>query len=226
MSSLGQYRSAELRRRGGVCQTVRIATKEVADGRRSLLEQVLSSPQVGIMGVGVVCPEANAPHLVKELASAESLLPVPKRWCFISKFCESLAKVTARTASSRSRSQMALSKPRTLRLMRLCDWGSDVLSMGPSARWLWKRRAFSAIINCSAQEYETSSTTKTDAVHCEKIEGGCLNNTTFPVQYSRVGLKLAGAEPSEGMAEARSAALWGHWVADADRGAGPTVTGG
>ena len=28
------------------------------------------------------------------------------------------------------------------------------------------------------------------------------------------------------MIEARSAALWGHWVTDADRGAGLTVTGG
>ena len=28
------------------------------------------------------------------------------------------------------------------------------------------------------------------------------------------------------MVETRSAALWGHWVADADRGAGLTVTGG
>ena len=58
------------------------------------------------------------------------------------------------------------------------------------------------------------------------MEGGCQNNTTFAVECSRVGLKFEGGEPSEGVAEARSAALWGHWVTDADRGAGLTVTGG
>ena len=46
------------------------------------------------------------------------------------------------------------------------------------------------------------------------------------MEYSRVGLKFQGGEPSEGMVEARSAALWGHWVADAGRGAGLPVTGG
>ena len=34
-------------------------------GRKSLPEQVLSSPQVGVMGVGVVPPETDAPHLIK-----------------------------------------------------------------------------------------------------------------------------------------------------------------
>ena len=58
------------------------------------------------------------------------------------------------------------------------------------------------------------------------MEGGCQNNTTFPVEYSSVGLKFGGGEPSAGMVEAHSAALRGHWVADADRGAGLTVTGG
>ena len=48
-----------------MCQHVNIVAKEVADGRKSLPEQVLSSPQVGVTGVRVVRPEANAPHLVK-----------------------------------------------------------------------------------------------------------------------------------------------------------------
>ena len=58
------------------------------------------------------------------------------------------------------------------------------------------------------------------------MEGGSQNNTTFAVEYSRVGLQFEGGEPSEGMVEARSAALWGHWVADAERVAGLTVTSG
>ena len=36
--------------------------------------------------------------------------------------------------------------------------------------------------------------------------------------------KTEGGEPSEGTVEARSASLWGHWVADARRGVGPMVT--
>ena len=58
------------------------------------------------------------------------------------------------------------------------------------------------------------------------MEGCCQNNTTLPVEYSRVWLKIEGAEPSEGMIDARCAALWGHWVADAGRGVRLTVTGG
>ena len=131
-----------------------------------------------------------------------------------------------KTAFSRSRSQKALSKPRMLHPMRLGDWGSDVLSMSASARLSWKRHAFSAIIKRSAPDYKTSSTTNADAVHCEKNEGGRQHSTTFPGEYSRVGLKFEGGEPSEGMVEAGSAVLWGHRVADADRGAGRTATGG
>ena len=40
--------------------------KEVADGRKRLPEQVISPPQSGVMGVGFVCAEANAPHRVKK----------------------------------------------------------------------------------------------------------------------------------------------------------------
>ena len=58
------------------------------------------------------------------------------------------------------------------------------------------------------------------------MERGCLNNTMFPVEYSCIGLQIDGIEPSEGMVEARSAALWGNCVAGADRGTGLTVTGG
>ena len=47
-------------------------------------------------------------------------------------------------------------------------------------------------------------------VPLQKKKGGCQNNTTFPVEYSHVGLEFEGRELSEGMGEARSAALWGH----------------
>ena len=65
LNSARQHRSAELRGRGEVCRPERIVAKEVADSRKGLPEQVISSPQVGAMGVEVVLPEANAQHLVK-----------------------------------------------------------------------------------------------------------------------------------------------------------------
>ena len=45
---------------------VRDVGTEVADGRKSLLEQVISSSQAGAVGVGVVRPETNGPHRIKK----------------------------------------------------------------------------------------------------------------------------------------------------------------
>ena len=206
-----------------MCKRVHIVTKEVADGTKSLPVQVLFSPQVAVMGVGSF---AWSPRTwPKGLASAKRLIPVPKKWRFISWFCEHLATVPARTVFSHSHSKPALSKPRKLLPLRLCDRASNVISMSSNARWSWMRRACSAITTCTAQEDEVSSTTNADAVNCENMEGGCQNNTTFPVEYSRVASKFEEGEPSEGMVEAHCSPV-GHWVADEDRGAGLTVTGG
>ena len=68
--------------------------------------------------------------------------------------------------------------------------------MSSLARRSWKKRAFSAIINCSAQEYDTSSTTNNDGDHCDKRERSCRNGTTCSVEYSSVGSKTDGAAPS------------------------------
>ena len=110
-------------------------------------------------------------------------------------FCQNLAKLPARTASSRTQSQTTLSKLRTPRPKRLCalESGEDIMSS--SVRRSWTRRAFSAIINCSAQEYDTSSTTNDEGDHCEKQEGGCQDSTTCSVEYSSLGSKTDGAEP-------------------------------
>ena len=111
-------------------------------------------------------------------------------------FCQNLAKLPARTASSRTQSQTTLSKLRTPRPKRLCalESGEDIMSS--SVRRSWKRRAFSAIINCSAQEYDTSSTTNNEGDHYEKQEGGCQSSTTCSVEYSSLGSKTDGAEAS------------------------------
>ena len=199
-----------MRRRGGVCQPVHIVAKEAADGKKSLPEQFFARHKCGSRASRSSSRKPMPHSWSKGLAAAKYLFPVPKRWCFISGFCKHLGKVLARKVFTRCRSQTSLSKPQTLRPMRLCDWGSDVFNMNSSNRWSWKRRAFSAIIYFSAQEHETSSMTNADAVHSKTMEGSCQSNTTFAVENSRVRLKTEGGKPSEGIVETRSAALWGH----------------
>ena len=45
------------------------------------------------------------------------------------------------------------------------------------------RRAFEAIMNCSAQLYSTRSTVNGDGVHCEKADGGCQKKTASSLMY-------------------------------------------
>ena len=132
----------------------------------------------------------------KELASANMFVPVLQRCYFIVGFCKTLAKLPARTAFSRTRFQTALSKLRAPRPMPLCALGSGEDIMSSAARWSWKRRAFYAIINCSAQECDTSSTTNNEGDHCGRQEGGCQNSTTSSVEYSNLGSKTDVAEAS------------------------------
>ena len=72
------------------------------------------------------------------------------------------------TAFCFSLSQTAESKLRTPRPMRLCVLGSGDDKMSSTARWSLKSLAFSAIISCFAQEYDTPSTTNDEGNHCEK----------------------------------------------------------
>ena len=53
--------------------------EEAVDSTNSLSEQVISSLQAGVMSVGLVRPEANAPTGSQELTSAKRLLSVCKR---------------------------------------------------------------------------------------------------------------------------------------------------
>lgn len=43
-----------------MCRSGRTVAKEGVDGRKSLLQQVISSPNAGVMSVVVVPPVANA----------------------------------------------------------------------------------------------------------------------------------------------------------------------
>ena len=89
----------------------------------------------------------------------------------------------------------------------MCALASGEYIMSSSARRSSKRGAPSAIINCSAQVYDTSSATNDKENHCEKQEGGCQNSTTCSVEYSSVGSNTDGAEPSVMLLRAGSVLL-------------------
>ena len=97
--------------------------------------------------------------------------------------------------------------------------------MSSSARWCWKCRALSAIINCSALEYDTSSTKNNEGDHCEKQEGGCQNSTTCSVEYSSLRSKTDGAEPSVSIWGAGSVLFRERWAPGARDESSPTGPG-
>ena len=55
--------------------------------------------------------------------------------------------------------------------------------MAESAVLSPNRRAFEAIMNCSAQLYSTRFTVSGDGVHFEKADGGCQKRTTSSLMY-------------------------------------------
>ena len=65
MNSTGRGRGAELLRRGLGCQPGLTGANGVANRRKSFSEKNFPSPQAGITGIGVVRPEADAPHGVE-----------------------------------------------------------------------------------------------------------------------------------------------------------------
>ena len=157
MNSLGQHRSAELMRKGGVCQPVRIVPKEVADGRKSLPEQIISSPQMGVMGP----PGGQSPTLgQKGWLQLKACCPRPKRGVSSPGFVKLGISPSENGVFAFPLPNVVVQTPDASfdALVRL---GFQRAQMSSSARWSWKRRAFSAfsaIINCSAQEYEMPST--------------------------------------------------------------------
>ena len=82
-------------------------------------------------------------------------------------FCVDLAYLPDNTACCFSLSQAAEAKLRTPLPARSCALGSGDM-MNSTARWSLKRLAYAAIINCSAQEYDTPSTINDEGDHCEK----------------------------------------------------------
>ena len=133
----------------------------------------------------------------KGMASAKTFVPVLRRWYFVVGFCENLAKLPAPTAYSRTRSQTALSKLRTPNaLVRARVWrrhnelhGAAVLD---NTSLPYHHKLLRARIRHVVDD-------KREGDHCEKHEGGCQNSTTCSFEYSSLGSKTDGAEPSVSM---------------------------
>ena len=91
--------------------------------RKELSREIFPTSPRGVLSLGVVCPETDAPHGVKRAGSVNILVPVLDRCCFMTGFSVNLEKVPARTASSRTRSQIAQLKFCTPRQRRPCSRG-------------------------------------------------------------------------------------------------------
>ena len=132
MNSVRRGRRAVLMSGGGVCQPGLACANGVADGRKSLFRGIFSPVhRRRLLPSGSSSRRPMPPHGVphtgfKGLASAKRLVPVLKRCCFMVGFCENLAKVPARTTSSRTRSQVAcvveFTHTSTNALVRALDW--------------------------------------------------------------------------------------------------------
>ena len=153
-------------RGGGTCQSCLTCANGVAHGRKSFPEKFLLWPPAGAAGLRVVRPKIGAPHGVT-WGSFSQTFGARARTFHGRVSCE-LGKVPARTVFPQMPSQTTESKLCTPRPTRLCARGSGEDIMSLTAPWSWKRRAFSAIIYCSAQDYETLSTTNDHGDHCDK----------------------------------------------------------
>ena len=65
INSAGPVRGAELLRGGVGCPPGVTGANGVADGRKSFSEHIIPWPPAGIMSLGVVFPETDAPHGVE-----------------------------------------------------------------------------------------------------------------------------------------------------------------
>ena len=113
--------------------------------------------------------------------------------------------------------------------MRLCDWGSDVLSRaqhGLECTVVVKEACLFGHHKLFCARIQNVVDGKRRRCPLRKNGGGLPKQHDVSRGILACRVKYEEGEPSESMVEARSAALWGYWVADADCGASLTVTGG
>ena len=98
-------------RGGGICQIGLACVNDVADGRKSFSRQTFPWPPAEVASHGVGSPETDVSHGVKRACFSQTFGASAQKALFLmAGFCENLAKVPARTTSSRTRYQITLSK--------------------------------------------------------------------------------------------------------------------
>ena len=144
-----------------------VANFFVNDGKR-LTEQFFPSPLAWVVGSGIIRPETNAPHWVQRAGFGQTFVVSAQKVMFhggILREFSVVARYTGILLLSVPNSGVKVAHASTDAFV--CAWNGrrhDELT----ARWSLKSLAFLAIINCSAQEYDTPSTTNDEGDHCEK----------------------------------------------------------
>ena len=180
-----------------MCQPSLTFANCFANSSKRFAEKFFPSQLARVVGSGIILPDTNAPRWVRRAGFGQTSVVSAQKVMFHGRILPEFGVVARYTAFCFSQSLTAESKLCTPQPMRLCVLGSDDDMMSSTARWSLKLLAFLTIMNCSAQEYDTPSPTNGEGDHCKKQDGGCQNNTTLYVEYSREGLKADGTNPSE-----------------------------
>ena len=137
-----------------------LAFQSITNPHKSLTQQILSLPFCGTGTVGVACFHADTPNGVMGLASARILFPVLRSVCRAFSFWLNFTRLAWYTTSSFHRSHALVSSPFTClpSCLHLAGSGSFIIRVYP--RRSPARRAFFAIMYCSAVSYRIPSTIK------------------------------------------------------------------
>lgn len=79
MSSVRRGWSAELSTEGEAWQPRLLCTNGIANGRKSYIDSFCPSTPTGVVGLGVVRPEIDAPHTDKRAASVKIWAPLTSK---------------------------------------------------------------------------------------------------------------------------------------------------
>ena len=147
-----------------MCQPGRAFSNCFANGRKRLTELFFPSPRAWVVGSGIIRPETNAQPWVQRAGFGQTFVASSQKVVFICGILRAFIIVARYHDIMLFLSGTAESKLRKPRPLRLCVLGSGDMVVSP-ARWSLKCLAFSAIINCSTQDYDTPSTSD-EGDHC------------------------------------------------------------
>ena len=147
-----------------MCQPGVTVAKCFANGRKRFIEQIFPSPLAWIVSSGIIRPKTNASRWVQRAGFGQTFVASSQKVVFICGILRAFIIVARYHGIMLFLSGTAESKLRKPRPLRLCVLGSGDMVVSP-ARWSLKCLAFSAIINCSTQDYDTPSTSD-EGDHC------------------------------------------------------------